>query len=109
MAIFYNLHFANYNLGKNRVVQFIIVSMWKQLYINYQMTYLNSYLVEETLKHRLRNILKELKIGISNEEGLNKTTLQCDQVLEYLKAIDGHATRNVLKRHQSLINGGTYT
>jgi hypothetical protein len=53
--------------------------------------------------------LRELKIGISNEEGLNKTTLQCDQVLEDLKAIDGHATRNVLKSHQSLIDGGTYT
>jgi hypothetical protein len=51
MANFYNLHFANCNLGKNWVVQFIIVFMWKQLYINYQMTYLNSYLVEETFKH----------------------------------------------------------
>ncbi len=74
--------------------------MWKQLYINYQVTYLNSYLVEETLKHRLWNILKELKIGISNEKGLEKTTLQCDQVLKCLKAIDGHAIRNVLKKHQ---------
>ncbi len=96
-------------MGKNQVVQFIIASMWKQLYINYQVTYPNSYFVEETFKHRLWNIVKELKIGISNKEGLEKTTLQCDQMLECLKAIDGHAIRNVLKRYQSLIDGGTYT
>jgi hypothetical protein len=48
MAIFYNLQFANYNLGKNQVVQFIIDSVWKQLYINYQVTYPNSYTDYET-------------------------------------------------------------
>jgi hypothetical protein len=49
--------------------------------------------------------LKELKIGTSNKKGLEKTTLQCDQVLECLKATNGHATKNILKKHQSLIVG----
>jgi hypothetical protein len=47
--------------------------------------------------------LKELKTRASNEKGLKKTTLQCDQVLERLKATNGHATRNVLRKHQNLI------
>jgi len=78
--------------------------VWKQVYTDYQTTYLDSYLVEKTLKDQLRDTLKEL-IKTSNQEGLKKATLQCDQVLECLKATNGHATRNVLKRHQSLIDG----
>jgi hypothetical protein len=31
--------------------------------------------------------------------------LQCDQVLKCLKAACGHAIRNALKKHQSLIDG----
>jgi hypothetical protein len=67
--------------------------------------YLDSIFVEETLKDYLWDTLKELKIGISNEEFLGKKTLQCDQVLEWWKVINGDATRNILKRHQSLIDG----
>ncbi len=51
--------------------------------------------------------MKELKTWTSNEEGLEKATLQCDQILECLKATNGHATRNVWKKHQSLIDGAT--
>jgi hypothetical protein len=53
--------------------------------------------MEQTLKDQLWNILKELKMWISNEEGLQKETLRCDQVWEHLKAAYGHATKNVLK------------
>jgi hypothetical protein len=53
----------------------------------------------------LWDILKKLKIEISNEKGLEKTTLQCDQKLKHLKAINGHATNNVLKKHQSHVDG----
>jgi hypothetical protein len=60
--------------------------------------------VGKTLKDQLRDILKKL-IKISNQEGSKKSTLQCDQVLERLKATNGHATRNVLKRSEILING----
>ncbi len=49
--------------------------------------------------------MKKLKIEISNEEGLEKATLQCDQELKHLKAINGHATNNVLKKHQSHLDG----
>jgi hypothetical protein len=49
--------------------------------------------------------LKELKIRISNQEGLEKATPQCDQMLECLKVTNGHATRNILKKCQSLIDG----
>jgi len=50
-------------------------------------------------------MLKELKIRTSNEKGLEKATLQCDEMLQHLKVTNGHVTRNVLKRHQSLIDG----
>jgi len=64
MATSYNLHFANYSLGKKQVTQLILIVVWKQIYINYQTTYLDSYLAEKTLKY----ILKELKTRISNQK-----------------------------------------
>jgi hypothetical protein len=36
--------------------------MWKQIYIDYQTIYPNSFLVEETFKDQLWDTLKELKI-----------------------------------------------
>jgi hypothetical protein len=65
----------------------------------------NSNFVEEILKDQLRDTLKESKARTSNEKGLKRTTLQCDEVLECLKAIDGHPTNNILKRHQSFLHG----
>jgi hypothetical protein len=35
-----------------------------------------------------------LKIGNSNEEGVKQLTLQCDEVLESWKALNGCATQN---------------
>jgi hypothetical protein len=65
----------------------------------------DSIYVKETLKDCLCDTLKELKTKISNEEGLKKATLQCDEVLECLKATNGHVIKKVLKRHQSLLHG----
>ncbi len=48
--------------------------------------------------------MKELKTRTSNEEGLERTTLQCDEVLENIRATNGHATKNILKRCQSLLD-----
>jgi hypothetical protein len=79
--------------------------MWKQIYIYYQLHHPNLIFIEKTLKDHLCDTLKDLKIGTSNEEGLEKPTLQCDDVLEHLNAIDGHVTRNVLKRCQNLLDG----
>jgi hypothetical protein len=58
----------------------------------------------ETSKDYLCNTLKELKTIISNEEGSKRATLQHDEVLECLRATYEHATKNVLKRHQSLFD-----
>jgi hypothetical protein len=41
----------------------------------------------------------------SNDEGNERATLQCDEMLECLKATYGHASRNFLKRCQSMIDG----
>jgi hypothetical protein len=49
--------------------------------------------------------LKELKTRTSNEDDSNKVALLCDDVLEKLKTIDGHTSRNVLKKQQSFIDG----
>ncbi len=48
--------------------------------------------------------MKKLKISTSYEDNLEQATLQCDVVLERLKSINGHASQNVLKRWQSLID-----
>ncbi len=69
------------------------------------MTYLDSYLAEGTFKDQWCDILKELKTRTLIEMGLGKTRLQCDKMLEHLKATNGHATKNILKRHQHLIDG----
>lgn len=53
MATFYNLHVANYNLGKKHVIQLIPTIVLKQVYTNYQTIYLDSYLMEETFKDQL--------------------------------------------------------
>jgi hypothetical protein len=50
MATSYNLHFVNYILGKKHATQVIPFLVWKQVYIDYQTTYLDSCLMEETLK-----------------------------------------------------------
>ncbi len=68
MATSYNLHFANYSLGKKQVTQFIPIVMWKQIYIDYQTIYLDSYLAEKTFKDWFgtfwRNKKQELQIKI---------------------------------------------
>jgi hypothetical protein len=51
MATSYNLQFANYSLSKKQVTQLIPIVVWKQVYIDYQTTYLDSCIVEETLKN----------------------------------------------------------
>jgi len=41
----------------------------------------------------------------SNDEGNESATFQCDEMLECLKATYGHASRNFLKRCQSMTDG----
>jgi hypothetical protein len=49
--------------------------------------------------------LKELKTNTSNEQGMERVALYSDHVLAQFKTIDGHASKNVLERHQSMIEG----
>ena len=57
-----------------------------------------------TLKDKLWETLKELKTGTSNEEGFEKAVLQPDDVLTRLKGTDSHATRNILKLRQTMVD-----
>lgn len=62
-----------------------------------------SKFAEETLKDRLRENLKELKTGTSNEEGSDRAVLQADDVLTRLRNTDSHATRNILRVRQNML------
>jgi hypothetical protein len=46
-------------MGKKQVSQLVVI--WKQVYTNYQMVYLDLIFVEEILKDHLCDTLKELK------------------------------------------------
>ncbi len=63
----------------------------------------NTIFVEETLKDHLCETLKRLKTNNSNEKDAKWVTLQCDEILEYMKITNGHVTQNVLKRQQNII------
>ena len=63
-----------------------------------------SKFAEDTLKNRLRETLKELKTGTSNEEGSEKAVLQAEDVLTRLRGTDSHATRNILKIQQAMVD-----
>jgi len=68
----------------------------------------NTIFVEEILKDHLWETLKRLKTNNSNEMDAKWMTLQCDEVLEYMKIINGHVTQNVLKRQQNIIEPFTH-
>jgi hypothetical protein len=48
---------------------------------------------------------RSFKTWINNEKGSKRATLQSNEVLKCLRAKSGHATKNVLKRHQNLLYG----
>jgi hypothetical protein len=74
---------------------------------NYKLKFPNFVFQEESLKDKLQNTLKELKTSKANKEGVKKVVLQSDQVLAQLKSTNGHATQNVLKRWQILMERTT--
>jgi len=45
-----------------------------------------------------KGIKNDSQMGISKEEYAKQTTLQCDVILEQLKSINGHASKNLLKK-----------
>ncbi len=68
-------HFAIYSKNKSKNTQLISNTVWKAVYASYKLDYLESDFQEETLKERLWGTLRELKIGTSNEEGLDIVVL----------------------------------
>jgi hypothetical protein len=47
-----------------------------------------------------------LKVQNYNEKRVKEPkTFKCDEMLEYLKATYGHASRNILKKNQTMIDG----
>ena len=80
----YTTHFATYNSGRTNVTQLVPGKVWKLVYEQFLREHPGSKFVEDTLKDKLREILKELKIGTSNKEGFEKAVLQPDDVLTRL-------------------------
>lgn len=106
MVAAYNHHFAIYSRHRKQVNQLIPSVVWKAIYAHYLKQFPESLFQEESLKDRLRDRLKELKKGSPNEENSRTTGLPRDEALVVqLKTTDGSATKNVLKRRQSLIDG----
>lgn len=99
-----NKHFAAYSQGQKQVTQLVISVVWKLAYAYYFVGYLDLLFQEDPLKDRLRDTLKDLKMGTNNEAHGDMTTLQSDEVLVQLKTTYGHTTHNVLKCRQDLID-----
>jgi hypothetical protein len=50
------------------------------------------------LKDRLRDRLRELKTGTSNDDEVDGARPQADDVFQQLPTTDGHVVRNMLRR-----------
>ena len=85
-------------------MQLVPGKVWKLVYEQFLQEHLESKFAEDTLKDRLRETFKELKTGTSNEEGSEKAVLQADDVLTRLKGTDSHATHNILKIRQTMVD-----
>lgn len=77
----YTTHFATYSSGKTNVTQLVPGKVWKMVYDQFLREHPGSKFQEDTLKDKLRETLKELKTGTSNEEGSEKAVLQPQDVL----------------------------
>ena len=98
MVSTYNQFFASYSINWKNMSQLIPCLVWKNVYEHYCKQFPNSQLKKETLKDKLRETLKELKIGTSNEENSKREILQNPEVLIQLQSTNGHAMRNVIKK-----------
>lgn len=58
-------------------------AVWKKVYVTYIQNFPHNILQEDTLKDRLRDALKEIQTGNSNDAS-GKTCLQSDVVVEQL-------------------------
>ena len=79
------------------MTQLVPGKVWKLVYEQFLREHPGSKFVEDTLKDRLWEILKELKTCTLNEEGSKKAVLQPNDVLTRLRSTNSHATCNILK------------
>ena len=86
------------------MTQLVLGKVCKLVYDQFVREHPGNKFVEETLKDRLREILKELKTNTSNEEGSDRAILEPDNVLTRLRNTDSHATCNILWLHQSILD-----
>jgi hypothetical protein len=86
MAASYKHHIAVYSKDREQVNQIIPSTVWKAVYAHYLKQFPNSPFVEETLKDRLRETVKEMQTGrYVEEEEPEKAALQSDEVVARLK------------------------
>ena len=85
------------------MTQLVPRKVWKLVYEQFLREHPGSKFVEDTLKDRLLETLKELKTGTSNKEGYEKAVLQADDVLTRLRSTNSHATRNILNLRQTMV------
>ena len=88
MAASYKHHIALYSKDREQVNQIIPSAVWKGVYAQYLKQFPNSPFVEETLKDRLRETVKEMQAGKyveEQEEEPEKEPLQSDEVVARLK------------------------
>ena len=85
------------------VTQLVRGKVWKLVYDQFLSEHHGSKFAEETLKDRLRETLKELKTGMSNEEGSDRAVLQADDILTRLRNTNSYATRNILRLRQNIL------
>lgn len=113
----YNKHFSEYCKGRRNVTQRVPSKVWKSVYAEFvvkaravaadcdeQLDAL-SIPAERTLQDCLRCALDDQDTGTPDEKCAHRVTLQCEDTLQRLKKTDGHATRNMLRLRQELIEG----
>jgi hypothetical protein len=64
-----------------------------------------STFTKETLQDQLKETLKELKTGNSNQKGSEFSLTRDKEIMQQLKETTRHARRNVLKLHADIVNG----
>ncbi len=67
-----------YSWNRKNVTQLILNQVWKVVYQESKLQFLDFGLLEENFKDKLQDILKELKTCMTNEKGEKKAMLQSD-------------------------------
>jgi hypothetical protein len=82
MVASYHQHFGKYSNGRKQVLQLIPNAVWKLVYADFLQRFEDNLFQEETLKERLRDTLRELETGTSNEEDSDCVAIQPEDVID---------------------------